>query len=173
MDIEHPVAKMIVEVARAQEDEVGDGTTTAVVIAGGLLENAEELIDIGVHPTVIVQGYKAAQKKSYEILEEMALEVSKEDRDILKKIAETAMTGKGIEIFKDRLAEICVDAAAAIEEEGKFDVEERVNFGKIGSGSVKDTVLEEGVVLDKERLNPDMPKRVEGAKIALLDSTLS
>jgi len=118
MDIEHPVAKMIVEVARAQEDEVGDGTTTAVVIAGGLLENAEELIDIGVHPTVIVQGYKAAQKKSYEILEEMALEVSKEDRDILKKIAETAMTGKGIEIFKDRLAEICVDAAAAIEEEG-------------------------------------------------------
>jgi thermosome len=172
MDIEHPVAKMIVEVARAQEDEVGDGTTTAVVIAGGLLENAEELIDIGVHPTVIVQGYKAAQKKSYEILEEMALEVSKEDRDILKKIAETAMTGKGIEIFKDRLAEICVDAAAAIEEEGKFDVEERVNFVKIGSGSVKDTVLEEGVVLDKERLNPDMPKRVEGAKIALLDSTL-
>ena len=172
MDIEHPVAKMIVEVARAQEDEVGDGTTTAVVIAGGLLENAEELINIGVHPTVIVQGYKAAQKKAYEFLEEMAVAVSKEDRDILKKIAETAMTGKGIEIFKDKLTEICVDAAAAIEEDGKVDVEERVNFVKIGSGSVKDTELEEGVVLDKERLNPDMPKKVAGAKIALLDSTL-
>ncbi len=172
MDIEHPVAKMIVEVARAQEDEVGDGTTTAVVLAGGLLENAEELIDIGVHPTVIVQGYKAAQKKAYEFLEEMAVEVSKEDREILKRIAETAMTGKGIEVFKKDLAEICVVAAAAIEEEGKFDVEERVSFVKIGGGSVKDTILEEGVVLDKERLNPEMPKRVEGAKIALLDSTL-
>ncbi len=172
MDIEHPVAKMIVEVARAQEDEVGDGTTTAVVIAGGLLENAEELINIGVHPTVIVQGYKAAQKKAYEFLEEMAVSVSKEDRDILKKIAETAMTGKGIEIFKEKLTEICVDAAAAIEDEGKVDVEERVNFVKIGSGSVKDTELCEGVVLDKERLNPEMPKKVAGAKIVLLDGTL-
>jgi len=172
MDIEHPVAKMIVEVARAQEDEVGDGTTTAVVIAGGLLDNAEELIDIGVHPTVIVQGYKAAQKKAYDFLEEMAVTVSKEDRDILKKIAETAMTGKGIEIFKEKLTEICVDAAAAIEEDGKVDVEERVNFVKIGSGSLRDTELCEGVVLDKERLNPEMPKKVAGAKIVLLDSTL-
>jgi thermosome len=172
MDIEHPVAKMIVEVARAQEDEVGDGTTTAVVIAGGLLENAEELINIGVHPTVIIQGYKAAQKKAYEFLEEMAVSVSKDDRDILKKIAETAMTGKGIEIFKGKLTEICVDAAAAIEEDGKVDVEERVNFVKIGSGSVKDTELCEGVVLDKERLNPEMPKKVTGAKIVLLDGTL-
>jgi len=172
MDIEHPVAKMIVEVARAQEDEVGDGTTTAVVIAGGLLENAEELINIGVHPTVIVQGYKAAQSKSYEFLEDMAAEVSKDDREILKKIAVTAMTGKGIEIFKEKLTEICVDAAAAIAEDGKVDVEERVSFVKIGSGSVKDTILVEGVVLDKERLNPDMPKKVEGAKIALLDGTL-
>lgn len=172
MDIEHPVAKMIVEVARAQEDEVGDGTTTAVVLAGGLLDNAEELINIGVHPTVIVQGYKAAQQKAYEFLEEMAVSVSKEEREILKKIAGTAMTGKGIEIFKEKLTEICVDAAAAIEEDGQVDVEERVNFVKIGSGSVKDTELCEGVVLDKERLNPDMPKKVAGARIALLDSTL-
>jgi len=172
MDIEHPVAKMIVEVARAQEDEVGDGTTTAVVIAGGLLENAEELINNGVHPTVIVQGYKAAQAKSYEFLEDMAVAVSKEDRDILKKIAVTAMTGKGIEVFKEKLTEICIDAAAAIAEDGKVDVEERVSFVKIGSGSVKDTILVEGVVLDKERLNPDMPKKVAGAKIALLDGTL-
>lgn len=172
MDIEHPVAKMIVEVARTQEDEVGDGTTTAVVIAGGLLENAEELIEIGVHPTVIIQGYKAAQKKAYEFLEEMAVAVSKEDRGILKKVSETAMTGKGIEVFKEKLSEICVDAAAAIEEDGKVDVEERIGFVKISGGSVKETVLVHGVVLEKERLNPDMPKRVEGAKIVLLDSTL-
>ncbi|MCR3883855.1 thermosome subunit alpha [Methanotrichaceae archaeon M04Ac] len=172
MDIEHPVAKMIVEVARAQEDEVGDGTTSAVVIAGGLLENAEELINIGVHPTVIVMGYKAAQNKAYEFLEEMAVAVSKEDLGVLKKIAETAMTGKGIEIFKDMLSDICIDAAAAIEEDGKVDVEERVKFVKISGGSVKETVLIHGVVLDKERLNPDMPKKIEGAKIALLDSTL-
>ena len=172
MDIEHPVAKMIVEVARAQEDEVGDGTTSAVVIAGGLLENAEELINIGVHPTVIVMGYKAAQNKAYEFLEEMAVAVSKEDRGVLKKIAETAMTGKGIEIFKDMLSDICIDAASAIEEDGKVDVEERVKFVKISGGSVKETVLIHGVVLDKERLNPDMPKKIEGAKIALLDSTL-
>ena len=172
MDIEHPVAKMIVEVARAQEDEVGDGTTSAVVIAGGLLENAEELIDIGVHPTVIVMGYKAAQNKAYEFLEEMAVAVSKEDRGVLKKIAETAMTGKGIEIFKDMLSDICIDAAAAIEEDGMVDVEERVKFVKISGGSVKETVLIHGVVLDKERLNPDMPKKIDGAKIALLDSTL-
>ena len=171
MDIEHPVAKMIVEVARAQEDEVGDGTTSAVVIAGGLLENAEELIDIGVHPTVIVMGYKAAQNKAYEFLEEMAVAVSKEDRGVLKKIAETAMTGKGIEIFKDMLSDICIDAASAIEEDGKVDVEERVKFVKISGGSVKETVLIHGVVLDKERLNPDM-KKIDGAKIALLDSTL-
>ena len=172
MDIEHPVAKMIVEVARAQEDEVGDGTTSAVVIAGGLLENAEELINIGVHPTVIVMGYKAAQNKAYEFLEEMAVAVSKEDRGVLKKIAETAMTGKGIEIFKDMLSDICIDAAAAIEEDGMVDVEERVKFVKISGGSVKETVLIHGVVLDKERLNPDMPKKIDGAKIALLDSTL-
>jgi thermosome len=172
MDIEHPVAKMIVEVARTQEDEVGDGTTTAVVIAGGLLENAEELIDIGVHPTVIVQGYKAAQKKAYDFLEDMAVTVSKEDREILKKVSETAMTGKGIEVFKEMLSVICIDAAAAIEEDGKVDVEERIGFVKISGGSVKETALVHGIVLDKERLNPDMPKRVEGAKIALLDSTL-
>jgi thermosome len=172
MDIEHPVAKMIVEVSRAQEDEVGDGTTTAVVIAGGLLENAEELIEIGVHPTVIVQGYKAAQKKAHEFLEEMGVAVSKEDREILKKVSETAMTGKGIEVFKEMLSEICIDAAAAIEEDGRVDVEERIGFVKISGGSVKETALVRGVVLDKERLNPDMPKRVEGARIALLDSTL-
>lgn len=172
MDIEHPIAKMIVEVARAQEDEVGDGTTTAVVIAGELLKNAEKLINVGVHSTIIVQGYRAAQKKAQEILDEMVIEVSNDDRDILKKVAKTAMTGKGVEIFQDELTDMCVDAATTIEEDGKVDVEERVKIVKTGGGSVGDSLLYHGIVMDHERLNPEMPKKIENAKVALLDGTL-
>jgi len=172
MDIEHPIAKMIVEVARAQEDEVGDGTTTAVVIAGELLKNAEKLINVGVHSTIIVQGYRAAQKKAQEILDEMVIEVSNDDRDILKKVAKTAMTGKGVEIFQDELTDMCVDAATTIEEDGKVDVEERVKIVKTGGGSVGDSHLYHGIVMDHERLNPEMPKKIENAKVALLDGTL-
>ena len=172
MDIEHPIAKMIVEVARAQEDEVGDGTTTAVVIAGELLKNAEELINVGVHSTIIVQGYRAAQKKAQEVLDDMVVEVSNDDRNILKKVAKTAMTGKGVEIFQDELTDMCVDAATIIEEDGKVDVEDRVKIVKISGGSVGDSTFSSGIVLDHERLNPEMPKKVENAKIALLDGTL-
>lgn len=172
MDIEHPIAKMIVEVARAQEDEVGDGTTTAVVIAGELLKNAEKLINVGVHSTIIVQGYRAAQKKAQEILDEMVIEVSNDDKDILKKVAKTAMTGKGVEIFQDELTDMCVDAATTIEEDGKVDVEERVKIVKTGGGSVGDSLLYHGIVMDHERLNPEMPKKIENAKVALLDGTL-
>lgn len=172
MDIEHPIAKMIVEVARAQEDEVGDGTTTAVVIAGELLKNAEKLINVGVHSTIIVQGYRAAQKKAQEILDEMVIEVSNDDKDILKKVAKTAMTGKGVEIFQDELTDMCVDAATTIEEDGKVDVEERVKIVKTGGGSVGDSHLYHGIVMDHERLNPEMPKKIENAKVALLDGTL-
>lgn len=172
MDIEHPVAKMVVEVSRTQEDEVGDGTTTAVVITGQLLKNAEELIDAGVHSTIIVQGYREAQKKAQKLLEDMAIEISKEDKEILRKVAATAMTGKGVEIFEDKLTKICVDAVSSIEEEGKFDVEERVKIVKILGSSVGDSELKHGIVLDHERLNPEMPKKVEKAKIALLDGTL-
>jgi len=158
MDIQHPVAKMIVEVARTQDDEVGDGTTTAVILAGELLANAEKLMDQGVHPTVIIEGYKEARRKAHQVLDEMAIEISKDDIKSLKKIAETAMTGKGIEIFKHKLSEICVDGAIAIEENGKVDVEDKVKVIKISGGSVGDSKINYGIVLDKERLNPEMQK---------------
>lgn len=172
LDIEHPVAKMIVEVARAQDDEVGDGTTTAVVLAGELLKKAEELLDKGVHPTTIVQGYKTAEAKASEILESMSVEVTRENRDVLRKIAMTAMTGKGIEAMKDKLADIVLDAVLAIEDNGKVDVENRVKIVKITGGSLADTELVHGIVLELERLNPEMPRKVEDARIALLDATL-
>jgi len=172
MDIEHPVAKMIVEVAKAQDDEIGDGTTTAVVIAGELLKRAEDLIDAGVHPTVIVAGYKQAQAKAEEVLENLAVDVSKDDRDILLKIAQTAMTGKGIELFMKKLSEISIDAAIAVSESGKIDVEDTVKVVKIPGGRLEDSTINYGVVVEKERLDPGMPKKVENARIVLLEGTL-
>lgn len=172
LDIENPVAKMIVEVARAQDDEVGDGTTTAVVIAGELLKKAEGLLEKGVHPTIIVQGYKQAEKKAEEILNSVAVTVSAKDQEILSKISQTAMTGKGVESLKSKLSQICIDAAKAIEEGGKVDVENRVKVIKISGGSLSDSTLNYGVVIEKERLNSEMPKKVTNAKIALLDGTL-
>ncbi|NYT02445.1 MAG: thermosome subunit [Methanosarcinales archaeon] len=172
LEIEHPVAKMIVEVARAQDDEVGDGTTTAVIIAGELLKKAEALLDRGIHPTIIVQGYRQAAVRAKEVLENMAMDISSEDREMLAKIAQTAMTGKGIEVLKDELSRICVDAAIAVQEQGKVDVERRIKMVKIVGGSLKDTTFNQGVVLEKERLNPSMPRKVKGAQIALFDGTL-
>jgi thermosome len=171
MDIEHPVAKMIVEVAKAQDDEIGDGTTTAVIIAGELLKKAEALIDQGVHPTVIVLGYKQASARAQEVLNEMAVDVSG-DRDVLIKIAQTAMTGKGIEIAMEKLAQISVDAALTVAEKVKKDVDESVNIVKIPGGRIEDSEINYGIVIEKERLSPEMPKKVENARIMLLEGTL-
>lgn len=171
MDIEHPVAKMIVEVAKAQDDEIGDGTTTAVIIAGELLKKAEALIDQGVHPTVIVSGYKQASAKAQEVLKEMAIDVSG-DRDVLMKIAQTAMTGKGIEIAMEKLAQISVDAARTVAEKVKKDVDESVNIVKIPGGRIEDSEINYGIVIEKERLSPEMPKKIENARIMLLEGTL-
>jgi len=122
MDIEHPAAKMMVEVAKTQDDEVGDGTTTAVVIAGELLKRAEELLDQDVHPTVIAAGYRLAAEKSQEILQEIAVPVKKGDSDLLKKIAETAMTGKGAEASKEKLTDLVVRAVSMVaEDDGSVD----------------------------------------------------
>jgi len=172
MDIEHPVAKMIVEVAKAQDDEIGDGTTTAVGIAGELLKNAESLIDQGVHPTVIVLGYKLAQARAQEILSGMAVDISGNNREILMKIAQTAMTGKGIQIFIDKLSGIAVDAAVAVSDNKRPDVDDNIKIVKIAGGSLEDSEINYGIVVEKERLNPEMPKRVENAKIVLLEGTL-
>ena len=171
MDIEHPVAKMIVEVAKAQDDEIGDGTTTAVIIAGKLLEKAEALLDQDVHPTVIVQGYKQAAARAQKVLSEMAIDVSGDD-SVLLKVAQTAMRGKGIEIAMDTLAKISVDAARAVAGfEGK-DIEENIKIVLIPGGRIDDSGLNYGIVIEKERTSLEMPKRIENAKIMLLEGTL-
>lgn len=171
LDIEHPVAKMIVEVAKAQDDEIGDGTTTAAIIAGELLDKAEKLIDQDVHPTVIVSGYKQAQAKAQEILKNMAVDVSG-DRNMQQKIAETAMTGKGIEVYGRRLSELAVDAATVAAENKIADIDESVKIVKLTGGRIEDSEISHGIVIDKDRLNSEMPKRIENAKILLFEGTL-
>lgn len=171
MDIEHPVAKMIVEVARAQDDEIGDGTTTAVIIAGELLKRAEALLDQDVHPTVIVSGYKMAQSRAQSVLKDMAIDVSG-DQTMLLKIAKTAMRGKGIEIAMDKLAQISVDAALAVSGSQGKDIEEFVKAVKIPGGRIEDSFINYGIVVEKERTSPQMPKKVEKARILLLEGTL-
>ena len=169
MQIEHPAAKMIVEVAKTQESEVGDGTTTAVVLAGELLKNAEILLDKNVHPTIIVKGYRLAANKSQEILNEIAEDVSVKNNDVLLKIAMTAMTGKGAEGNKELLSELTVNAVkSVIEEDNSISLSNIKVEKKVGSG-VNDSELIEGIVIDKERAHPGMPKAVANAKIALID----
>ncbi len=172
MDIEHPAAKMMVEIAKTQDDEVGDGTTTAVVLAGELLKKAEELLDQEIHPTVIAAGYRAAAEKAMEILKDMAIQVSTNDDEIMKKIAITAMTGKGSGVARSELAELSVKAVKAIvDEDGTVDVDNITVEKKVGGG-ITDSQLVYGMVIDKERLHPNMPKKVKDAKIALLNTAI-
>jgi len=172
MDIEHPAAKMIVEIAKTQDDEVGDGTTTAVVLAGELLKKSEALLDQDVHPTVIASGYRQAAAKAREILNSLALDVSIKDDTLLREFAVTAMTGKGAEAVGEKLADLCVRAVkAVVDENGKVDVEDIKVEKKVG-GTIGDSELIEGIVVDKERIHPNMPKIVKNAKIALLDTPL-
>ncbi len=175
MDIEHPGAKMIVEVAKTQDNEVGDGTTTAVVIAGELLKRAEELIEQDVHPTVIASGYRMAATKAKEILDSIAIETGENDVEILQKVAMTAMTGKGAEVAKEKLAKLAVEAVQSIAEEvnGELDADlDYVKVEKKEGGSIDDTELIKGIVIDKERVHPGMPKKVENAKIALINAAI-
>jgi len=171
MSIEHPTAKMIVEVAKTQENEVGDGTTTAVVLAGELLKNAEDLLDKNIHPTVITKGFRLAADKAQELLLNLAEDVDIDDEDILNKIAMTAMTGKGAENAKEKLAELCVKAVKNVIEDGEVDLDDIKIEKKIGDG-IENSELIEGVVLDKERVHSGMPKKIENAKIALLDAAV-
>jgi thermosome len=169
MQIEHPAAKMIVEIAKTQEQEVGDGTTTAVMLAGKLLENAEKLLDQKIHPTNIARGYRIAAEKSQEILKELAFEIHSEAE--LLKIAQTAMTGKGAEYLKDKFDSIIVSAIKLIYDGGKINLD-NIKIEKQRGKAVEDTQLIEGIVLDKERLSLEMPKKVQNAKIALVDSAI-
>jgi len=172
MDIEHPAAKMIVEVAKTQDDEVGDGTTSAVVIAGELLKNAEDLLGQKVHPTVIAEGYQQAALKALEILSQIAITVKPTDHAMLKHIAETAISGKGAEAYKVLLCDMVVRAVTMVADpDGTVDIG-HVNVQKKVGGKVEDTEIVEGMVIDKERAHPGMPKIVKNAKVLLLNAAL-
>lgn len=168
MQIEHPAAKMMVEIAKTQESEVGDGTTTAVMLAGKLLENAEKLLDKKIHPTIITKGYRIAAEKCQEILKEIGLKITSDDKEVLKQIAMTAMTGKGAEDAKETFAEIIVSALKQIEDNGKIDLDD-IKVEKAQGEGIKDTELISGIVISKEKVSQDMPKIIKGAKIALVD----
>lgn len=175
MHIEHPAAKMIVEIAKTQENEVGDGTTTAVVLAGELLKKAEGLLDQEIHPTVIAKGYRMAADKSIEILNRIAEDCKKDDFETLTKVAMTAMVGKGAESSKEKLSEIVVKAVLSVAEDvnGKITVDnEDIKIEKKVGKSIEETELIEGIILDKERVHSGMPKKVVKAKIVLIDSAL-
>lgn len=169
MEIEHPAAKMVVEIAKTQEKEVGDGTTTAVMLAGKFLENAEKLLDMKIHPTIITRGYRWAEEKAQNILNELAIEINSKEE--LMKIAQTAMTGKGVEYLREKFAEIVVDAVEIVAENKKVDLND-IKIEKQKGRAIEDSELIKGIVLDKERINMEMPVRVDEAKIALIEEAL-
>ena len=175
VEVEHPAAKMMVEVAKAQDKEVGDGTTSVVVLAGELLTKAEDLLNKNVHPTIIIDGYRRAADKALEALEKIAISVDPLDKVSLKKIAMTAMASKLVSENRDYLADIAVEAvlhvAQKVGDRYKVDIDDVLVQKKPGE-SISDTKLIKGIVLDKEVVHPGMPKRVERAKIALLDCPL-
>lgn len=174
MEVQHPAAKMMVEVAKTQDDEVGDGTTTSVVVAGELLKRAEDLLDQDLHPTVIVDGYRIASEKALEILDQIAIKVDPTDKAMLKKIASVSLASKLLAEY-DQIAELAVNAVLQVAEKTedgyKVDIDD-IKVEKKPGESLLDTVLIKGIVLDKEVVHPGMPKRIEDAKIALIDSPL-
>ena len=175
IDVEHPAAKMVVEVAKTLDEECGDGTTSAVIIAGELLKQAENLIDQSVHPTIIANGYKMASEKALEILKDISIPVTAKDKNILNDIAMTAMTGKSVGGAKEYLASIAVQAVTAISEEknGSFIADiDNIKVEKKHGGSVGDSAIIEGIIIDKEPVHPSMPRKLEKAKIALINSAL-
>jgi archaeal chaperonin len=175
IDVQHPAAKMMVEISKATDNEVGDGTTSVVVLAGSLIEKAEELITKNVHPTVIVDGYRKCAVKSIELLNNIAIKVTNNEKEQLIKIAKTSMQTKLVSKESDDLANIVVTAAQQVSESRngstKVDLDD-IKVEKKSGGSIKDTKLIKGIVLDKEVVHGGMPKRVEKAKIALINSAL-
>lgn len=175
IDVQHPAAKMMVEISKATDNEVGDGTTSVVVLAGALIEKAEELISKDVHPTIIVDGYRKSAIKAIEILSNLAQKIDGGDKSQLIRIARTSMQTKLVSKESNELAEIVVNAALQVSEkfDSKYKVDiEDVKVEKKAGGSLKDTKLIKGIVLDKEVVHGGMPKRVEKAKIALINSAL-
>jgi len=175
IDIEHPAAKMVGEVAKTQDNECGDGTTSAVVLAGELLKKAEDLIEHNVHPTVIANGYRLASIEAISILNKLGVKVNPTDEKTLKNVAMTAMTGKSVGPQKEYLADITVKAikAVAVKNGSKYTVDiDNIKIEKKTGGNVSDSELIQGIILDKEKVHPRMPSSVKNAKIALIDSAL-
>jgi len=175
MDVQHPAAKMLVQIAKGQDDEVGDGTKTSVIFAGELLKAAEELLEKNVHPTIIINGYKKALQEATRFAEKIAKDVDLNNNELLKKVAATALTSKAVHGVRDYFAEIAVKAVKQIVEyrnDKRYVDIDNIQIIKKHGGSLADTKLIYGIVLDKEVVHPGMPKRVENAKIALIDAPL-
>ena len=165
MEINQPAARMLVETAKKQEDIVGDGTTSVVVIAGELLSKAEELLDDGIATSIVVKGFRNATAKAIELLNGIAIDA--DDEETLKKVAVTAMSGKGSDYAKEHLADLVVKAALRIKEDGKSDID-NINIQRVSGDSVEDSFLAEGIVIDKAPVSNNMPKEVKDAKIAIM-----
>jgi len=175
IDVEHPAAKMMVEISKTQDDMVGDGTTTAVILASELLKKAEELLDQNIHPTLLVSGYRKATQKAIETINKVAVQVEPGDRKTLLKVALTSMSGKAVGSAREHFAEIAIDAVKQItEERGDKMVADidNIQLVKKTGKSLLETQLIRGIIVDKEIVHPGMPKKKEDAKIALLDSAL-
>ncbi len=173
IDVQHPAAKMMVEISKATDNEVGDGTTSAVVLAGSLLERAEELLAKDVHPTVIVDGYRKAANQALKVLEKVAVKVDPADKEWLKKVARTSMLSKLVSKESEQLAEMIVDAVLTVADkfEGRYKVDtDNIKVEKKPGSSLRDTKVVRGVAMDKEVVHSGMPKKVEQAKIALINS---
>jgi len=174
IDVQHPAAKMLVEVAKTQDAEVGDGTTTSVIIAGELLKKAIDMVDSSVHPTIIASGYRMANAKAQEILVDVSTKVSVDDDKLLKKIAETAMISKQVSSSKEFFGDLVVTAVKTIVEkgdDGKLTADLRnIQVVKVAGGSMEDTFLTKGLIIDKEPVHPSMPRIIKNAKIALMDA---
>ena len=175
IDVQHPAAKMLVEISKTTDNEVGDGTTSAVILAGALLENAESLINQDVHPTIIVDGYRKAAQKTIQLLEKMADRVQPTDKEILSKIARTSMQTKLVRKDSNGLADMIVKSVLAvaekIEDGYRVDIDD-IKVEKKAGGSIKDTLLTKGIILDKEVVHSGMPKKISNAKIALINTAL-
>src|SRR5207249_4748840 len=175
LDVQHPAAKMLVEVSKTQDNEVGDGTTTAVILSGELLEKAEKLLDKDVHPTVIVDGYQKAAEKAIEILDKLSIPIAEKDDVILRQVATTSMYSKGIAVAKEHFADIAVKAVKQVAEktDGKLKADiDLIKILKKHGKSLEETELVKGIVIDKELAHAQMPKTITGARIALLNAKL-
>jgi archaeal chaperonin len=176
IDIEHPIAKMLVEVAKSVDNEAGDGTKSVVVLAGSLIENAEELFNKDVHPAIVVEGFREASKKAIEFLKKISIEIDPKDKAFLNKIAMTSMASKLVTTNSEVLSRIVIDAALKVAdelEENKFKIDlDNIKVEKKAGGSLHESQLIQGIVIDKEIVHAGMPKKIQGAKIALLNSAL-